>query len=60
MEQNAQNAYEQFLQTGKVSDYLRYTEILHSGASGVPVPPHPTGEHSAYYDRRDRSVGARG
>lgn len=59
MEPNS--AYDLFLHTGKVADYLNYIN-----AKQPPAVPQgaaeamQTGENGAYYDRGDRAAGAHG
>lgn len=61
MDSSEINAYNTFLQTGRIADYLNYVDAkqptqIHSAAQGVSA----TGENGAYYDRRDRAAGIRG
>lgn len=59
---NEQQAYDAFLYTGRVADYLNYLDIKQQG-QGRPVLGDvrtATGENSAYHDRWDRTAGAGG
>ncbi|WP_180951175.1 hypothetical protein [Marasmitruncus massiliensis] len=58
MEPNEISAYNAFLQTGKVEDYLKYIHTMQAAAptQGAAL----TGESSAYHDGRDRAAGAIG
>ena len=55
---NELRAYNAFLHTGKVEDYLKYINTMQTAEStqGAVV----TGESSAYHDERDRAAGATG
>lgn len=48
-----QNAYENFLRTGKIEDYLHYADTRRQNAAQQAV----TGEQGAYYDGGNRSAG---
>lgn len=55
MHPNTQNAFDTFLHTGKVRDYLNYIDTKHQAeASSVPMA---TGENLAHYNERDCSAG---
>lgn len=60
MKPNELEAYNAFLHSGKVEDYLKYVGekqmTEHPDTGGIQT----TGDGSAYYDRRDRVAGARG
>lgn len=53
MKPDQQGAFDAFMQTGKVSDYLRYIDQKQQVTNA-------TGESIAYYDGSDRSAGAAG
>lgn len=53
MKNDQQGAFDAFLQTGKISDYLQYIDQKQQVTSG-------TGESFAYHDGRDRPAGAAG
>ncbi len=59
---NEQQAYDAFLHTGRVADYLNYLGVKQQG-KGRPVLDTiqiAAGEDSAYHDRWDRTAGADG
>lgn len=61
MKPSEKRAYDTFLRTGRVADYLNYIDAKQhtqgiSTAENIAV----TGENGAYYDRRDRSPGTIG
>ena len=61
MTEGALGAYDRFLQSGKVEDYLKYIDADRraqqiGAADGLTA----TGEQRAYHDRRDRAAGAGG
>lgn len=55
---NELNAYNTFLQTGKVEDYLKYIHTRQAAQTTQSAVL--TGESSAYHDERDRAAGASG
>ncbi len=55
---NEMNAYNVFLRTGKVEDYLKYIHTMQTADSNQHAVL--TGESSAYHDERDRAAGATG
>lgn len=57
MQPEIQSAYDHFLQTGRVDDYLQYASLAHPSPD---TQNQNMGEECAYHDRRDRSAGARG
>lgn len=48
---NEQNAYEAFLNSGKITDYLSYVDIKRQDAQAV------SGEQIAYHDGRNCAAG---
>ena len=49
-------AYNTFLQTGKIEDYLKYVGVKQQLQAQADVSP--MGGSSAYHDRGDRTAGA--
>lgn len=61
MNPNETDAYNIFLHTGKVDDYLNYVDARQQ-AQGVAAAGDTTatGANGAYYDRRNRAAGTGG
>ena len=53
------SAYDAFLHSGKIEDYLKYVDVRQQSATGTALVAAVTGDTGAYHDRRDRAAGAR-
>ncbi len=60
MDDRLLNAYDLFLQTGKVEDYLQYVQVQQLQKGYNPLSPQPKGGQSAYRNRWDRPAGTGG
>ncbi|MEM1483655.1 hypothetical protein V6615_02130 [Oscillospiraceae bacterium PP1C4] len=61
MKPDEKGAYDTFLHTGRIADYLNYIDVKqHTQGIATAENGAVTGENGAYYDRRDRSAGTSG
>lgn len=59
MNPSEMSAYDAFLHSGKIEDYLKYVGVRQQSATEAVTGAAVTGDTGAYHDRRDRAAGAR-